>query len=180
MTEKITFTNINIRQSIAILLAKLVLIDIVSAVLIVVLYSLLVQGNLIAQVETDNIFVFSGIVGLVGIVKISVGIYIVLQWLNEYYEITPMTIVHKKGIIFKKIEAYDIDKIRVINVRDSFLGEVFNYATITLYEIRLEKLLDMYLIHNPHRYAKILKSMRPHLEIVQGRIGLPFFRKEEI
>ena len=74
---------------------------------------------------------------------------------------------------------YNIDKVRAIDVQDSFLGELFNFATITLYDLRLRKYLDMYLIHNPRRYEKILKTLKPDLEAKEDRIRFPFMPKEE-
>lgn len=174
MKEGITLTSLNIRQSIVILLAKLVLIDVTFAVIILLLYSLILQGYQIFQINMNNLLVFACMLVIVGIFKIATSVFIVLLWLNEYYEITNENIVHKKGIFFKKSEAYDLEKIRVLDVQDSFLGEMFNFATITLYDIRLEKLLNLYLIHNPLRYAKVLKSLVPHLEIKEDRIRIPF------
>lgn len=180
MKDKITVTNLNIRQSIAILLAKLVLIDIVAALLVIGAYLVLVQGGTVTEFAAKNILVFLIAFGLGGIAKIAAGVYVVLQWLNEYYEITPENIVHKSGIIFKKTEMYELNKIRVLDVQDSFLGEIFNYATMTLYDIRLNKYLVMYLVHNPQRYAKVLKTLRPHLEIKKDRVSLPFMPTDEL
>lgn len=177
--DKITLTYLNIRQSILILLLKLVLVDLVFAVLIVGFYFVLMQGGQITEFAAQNIFVFLAALGIAGILKIFVSVYVVLQWLNEYYEITPDAILHKKGIIFRKTEMYKIDKIRMMDIEDTFLGELLNYATITLYDIRLNKYLVMYLIHNPQRYARILKTLKPTLEIKRDRVHLPFMPPED-
>lgn len=179
MTEKITLTHLNIRQSIAILLSKLVVTDIVTAVAIISLYFLLVQGGPFTEFAASNIFVFLIILSIGGLLKIGFNFYIVLQWLNEYYEITPENVIHKKGIIFKKTEIYELQKVRSIDVQDTLLGELFNFATITLYDLRLKKYLDMYLIHNPQRYAKVLKTLLPQLEIKEDRVFIPFIPKKE-
>ncbi|MBI3888120.1 PH domain-containing protein [Candidatus Microgenomates bacterium] len=121
---------------------------------------------------------FLSVFGVVGICKIFLSIYIVLLWLNEYYEITPENIIHKRGIIFRKSEMYRLSKVREIKVHDSFLGELLNFATITLYDIRLQKYLDLYLIHNPKRYERILKTLRPSLEVQTDRVHIPFTREE--
>ena len=177
--HKITLTHLNIRQSIAILLTKLLLTDLIFAFVVIGFYFVLVKGGEFTQSAAQSIVVFLSIFALIGVGKIFLTIYIVLQWLNEYYEITPEHIVHKKGFIFRKTETYNLNKIRVMDVQDTFLGEIFNFATITLYDIRLNKYLDMYLIHNPQRYAKILKSLRPELELKTDRVNLPLMHKEE-
>lgn len=179
MTEKITLTYLNIRQSIAILLTKLVITDLILATIVIGFYFVLVQGGTFTQFIAENTVIFLIVFATIGIFKIFLSIYVVLFWLYEYYEITPEHIVHRKGIIFRKKEMYNIDKVRAIDVQDSFLGELFNFATITLYDLRLRKYLDMYLIHNPRRYEKILKTLKPDLEAKEDRIRFPFMPKEE-
>lgn len=178
--EKITLTYLNIRQSIAILIARLVLIDIILAVIVVGAYYLVVQSGLVLNDVALGFWIFISIFGLTGLVKILITVYVVLLWLNEYYEITPEYIYHKSGIIFKKKEQYRIDHIRRITVEDSFLGEMLNFATITLYDIRFQKYLDMYLIHNARRYAKVLQELRPEIEIKEDHIWLPFIKHNEM
>lgn len=179
MTEqnKITLTHLNIRQSIAILLSKLVILDLLISIIVIILYIILIQGGELVSLSFKNSSAFLVIFGSLGIIKVLLSIYIVLMWLNEYYEITPDSVIHKKGIIFRKTELYRLDKLRAINVQDTFLGELFNFATVSLYDMRLNKDLDMYLIHNPERYVKILKSLRPDLEMKKDRISLPFMSK---
>lgn len=178
--EKITLTYLNIRQSIAILIARLVLIDIVLAVIVIGAYYIVFQSGLVLNNLGLGFWIFISIFGLIGLVKILITIYIVLLWLNEYYEITPEYIYHKSGIIFRKSEQYRIDHIRRITVEDSFLGEMFNFATITLYDIRFQKYLDMYLIHNARRYAKVLQELRPEIEIKEDHVWLPFIKHTEM
>ena len=178
--EKITLTYLNIRQSITILIARLILIDIVLAFLVVGFYYLVVQSGLVLNDIGLALWVFITIFGLTGLTKILITIYVILLWLNEYYEITTEYIYHKSGIIFKKSEQYRIDHVRRINVEDTFLGEMFNFATVTLYDIRFQKYLDMYLIHNARRYAKILQQLQPEIEIKEDHVWMPFLKHEEM
>lgn len=172
--NKITFTYLNIRQSIVILLAKLIVTDFMLAGLVIGFYLVLVRGGNMLGTMLANTELFLLIFGLIGFAKILLTVYIVLLWLNEYYEITPESVVHRTGIIFSESELYDLDFVRAMEIRDSFLGEIFNFATITLYDLRMNKYLDMYLIHNPQRYAKVLKELRPTIEIKEGKVRLPF------
>lgn len=175
--RSITVTNINIRESIAVLLTKLVFVDIFAAICVVGFYFLLVQGERFALDLSQDTYLFFIMFLIVGAIKIILDIYIVLQWLNEYYEITPDNIIYKSGIIHKKTRMFRLNLIRAMNVNDTFLGEIFNFATITLYDIRMNKYLDMYLIHNADRYAKIIKSLLPEIEIKKDRTALPFLSK---
>lgn len=179
--KHLTLTYLNIRQSIAILISKLVLIDFILAGIIISFYYFLVLSD---QYTTSglsrNVIIFLIAFGIVGVFKTILTAYVVLRWLNEYYEITPEYIVHKHGLIFKKQEQYRIDHIRRIIVQDSFLGGLLNYGTITLYDLRLNKTLDLYLIHNARRYAKVLKALLPELEMKEDKVWIPFREEEEL
>lgn len=177
--NKITLTYLNVRQSISILIAKLVTIDVVLAVLVIGIYFLIIQNSFLFGDIGFASILFLVFFVVAGIFKIVLGCYVVLLWLNEYYEITPEYIVHKKGLIFKKQEQYRLDHVRRIDVEDTFLGEMLNFATITLYDIRLNKYLDMYLIHNARRYAKIFQQLRPEVEMKEDHVWLPFVKREE-
>lgn len=181
MTDsKITLTYVNIRQSIAILLSKLILTDLILAVIVVGFYYVLVQGEKFNLPFSTDTLAFFIMFAVIGIIKIFTSIYVVLKWLNEYYEITPEFIVHKQGIIFKKSDHYKIELLRRVSVQDSFLGQLLNFATITLFDIRLNKYLDMYLVHNPNRYAKILKQLKPEIELIEDRVWMPFKAKRDL
>ncbi len=179
MEQKITLTHLNVRQSIFILLAKLVFADLVLALVVIGLYFIVVQCGDYTRFASESTLIFLVTFGIMGIIKIALSAYIVLMWLNEYYEITPETVVHKSGIIFKKTEKYRLEEIREMDLQEGILGEMFQFGTITLYDPFLNKSLDMYLIHNPRRYARILKKLRPGLETKKDRVDLPFVREED-
>lgn len=132
------------------------------------------------QIADTRTFLFLILLGFIGVLKIAITVFVVLQWLNEYYEITPEYIYHKKGLIFRTTQEYRIDQVRRIDIKDSFLGEIFNFATITFYDIRLNKTVDFYLIHNPTRYVNILKEIKPTIEILEAHTNFPFLPKERV
>lgn len=173
-STKITLTHLNIRQSIVILLAKLVAADLLLAFIIISFYFLLVQGEQFLLSGSSNTLLFLITFSFIGIIKITLSIYVVLQWLCEYYELTIDCVFHKRGILFKKTEKYNLDKIRALKIEKTFLGEICNFATITLYDLRMNKYLDMYLIHNPDRYVETFQILKPNLEIKTNKIMLPF------
>ncbi len=178
--HEITLTYLNIRQSISILISKLIFIDLIATLIVVGFYFSLAQGEqFLNNISLHTQFFISSLF-VIGILKVLAGCYVVLKWLNEYYEITPEYIAHKKGIVFRKQENYRLDLVRNISVADSFLGEILNFGTITLYDIRLNKYLDMYLIHNPRRYAKVLKQLLPDLEVKEDRVWIPALKRKEV
>jgi hypothetical protein len=128
------------------------------------------------EITNPSIFLFVFVA--IALSKIYLSTLVVLEWLNEYYEITPDYIYHKQGIIFRKVEQYNINMIRSMDIQDTLIGQIFNFATITLYDIRMNKYLDLYLVHNPERYAKVLHELRPHIEMRKDHVRLPLLPKE--
>ena len=90
---------VTVRQSIALLLLRLIVIEILASFFVVIF-----NGFLVSSVTNDaiqpllvrfNVPIYIFLV----ILKILLVIYVVLQWVNEYYRITPKEIIHKKGFI---------------------------------------------------------------------------------
>ena len=159
--RKITVTHLNIRQSIFLLLFKLILLDAFAAFLAIVFFSLLSTPFFSAEVRVYLLtFHFVYFLFLV-IVKIFLTLYVVLYWLNEYYEIHPDKIVHRNGIIWRKEEQYPLRQIRLIKMEQGTLGKLCNYGTLELFDWDLNKYTMMYLIHNPQRYVEILEGLTP-------------------
>ena len=174
-------TNLNIRVSISILVARLILIDLLAALIIGLFYFILFQGGEdLVNFSFTNSYLFLTVFIVLGIFKILTSIYVVLQWLNEYYEITHDSIVHKSGIIVRKVEQFRLDNVRSMKISSDLLGQIFNYGTITLFDIRMQKYLDMYLIHNPERYIKVFEQLKPNIEYKREDIRTHIIEKEEV
>ncbi|MDO8657376.1 MAG: PH domain-containing protein [Candidatus Levybacteria bacterium] len=157
---KIVVTHVNIRQSIYLLLLKLISIDIFAALFVLAFFSSLflpfsteVKINIVSN---NGIYFF-----LLVLFKISVTLFLVLRWLNEYYEITPFKIIHRKGIIWSKEKAYKIEHIESVSLKQGIIGKVLNYGTIEFYDWRTKNNVSIYLIHNPIKYMNILESLVP-------------------
>lgn len=160
MTEKkkINVSHVNIRLSITFLLFKILTIEVFAGFLIVFFHLLLGSiaiENIGVVIPGFNIPLFVVLVGL----KTALTLYILMDWLNEYYEITPEFITHRKGIVFRYEEKYPVSKILIIDVTQSTLGKVFNYGTISVFDEYQLKYLDLYQIHNPIRYASVLEDL---------------------
>ncbi len=175
--KNITLTYINIRQSISILIFKLVFIDLFFAGLVIGVYFFINTAiGILEQLSLDpSIFFFFFIA--IGIVKLLLSTYTILLWLNEYYEITPEFVSHRKGIVHRTQEKYKLENLRKIIVNNTLFGEMFNFGTVSFFDRRLNKYLDMYLIHNPDRYANIFKKLIPDIEVKEDRIWLPYMKK---
>lgn len=157
-------THINVRQSIAFLVLKLILIEFIFALII---YNIAFPHSLLQNFFTmipDGSSLKIIIFLLTILAKIYFDFMAIYQWLNEYYEITPTKVLHRKGFIFRKEQCFELAHIKLAEVKQSFLGKLLNYGTIHLYDPYSNKNIYIYLIHNPMRYHRILKDLIPKLD----------------
>lgn len=161
--KKIQVTHVNIRLSISFLVLRLLGIELIAALAIILLHSFIFSpySTLVnVQVRELNIPLFLALV----LIKTSLTIFVVFQWLNEYYEISAEFIIHKKGAIFRREEKFPTAHVANVDITQNLLGKILNYGTIILYNYRRQVYTIMYQIHNPIRYSKILEDLIPNLE----------------
>lgn len=167
--KRIVVTHVNVRGSIVFLIAKLIVLDIIAIFGVLVFFSPLISPlsvEIKTQIISYNIFYF----GLLLFGKIALTLFIVLQWLNEYYEISPIKISHKSGIIWRKEDTFDLSRdkstrITELGVKQGLMGRIFNYGTLFFYDRGVFKYYYMYYIHNPLRYLEILRSLLPDADV---------------
>ncbi len=162
--SEIVVTHITIRQSISLLLFKIILIEISSGILVVLIYVLFMSSSAFTSQNFGlTLGYLAFFVGL-GCFKIGLMIFVTVQWIEEYYEITPKEIIHKNGFLFKKEERYSIEHLGTLDYDQGTLGRIFNFGTVKFFNWATEKEVSLYLIHNPRKYLKILKSLLPNAD----------------
>jgi len=158
---KIFVTHITIRQSIFFLVLKLIAVELVAAAALIAFHVLFfspsVQAQLPLGVSLFNIPFYLVLV----VIKTFITYYIIFQWVDEYYEITTKEIIHRRGFIFKHDEHNSLNHVVSLRIYQSWLGRVFNFGTITLFNWAKNKEFSLYLIHNPIKYLHILESLLP-------------------
>ena len=160
---EIIVSHVTIRQSISILLLKLVFLEILFAIIF-----LLFQPVLFSPQVSDTfpyVSFFSIELFIIGaIIKIAITIYIVLSWLNEYYEITPNLVRHNRGLIFLKREKFSLTDVQSVSLEQSLFGRILNFGTLSLFDWKWRKHQNLYLIHNPMKYLEIIESLLPGVD----------------
>ncbi len=174
----LSVTHIDIRQSISFLLLRLILLDIVAALLIVIFFSALASQNIPEDIRllifsSNRLYFF-----LLVFIKICVTLFVVLQWLNEYYEIRPNAIIYRKGLLFRKEEKYSVNHIKLVGMQQGLFGKLLNFGTIELYDWDLEKYKTLYLIHNPMKYMRVLEELLPAVDVDKATIRGTFVESE--
>ncbi len=165
--RKIVVTHVTIRQSIVILLFRLVVLELLAAFGIIMFHTLVISTNIAEIVENVNrdIVLFNApLLFFLISLKTGVMIFVIIRWLNEYYEITPKEIIFRRGLFFKKEELNTLDHIGSIEIDQGLLGRIFNFGTIKLFNWASEKYFSLYLIHNPMKYHYILKTILPEVD----------------
>lgn len=165
--RKIAVTHVTIRQSISILLLRLVVLEALAASGVIIFHSLIISTNVSDLVSNASPYltIFNiPIFLLLIILKTLLMIYIILQWLYEYYEITPREVIHRKGLFFKKEEFNVFKHLSSLEIDQGILGKLFNCGTIKLFNWTTEKNIYLYLIHNPMKYHFILQTLLPEAD----------------
>jgi uncharacterized membrane protein YdbT with pleckstrin-like domain len=160
----IIVSHVTIRQSIFFLHLKLVAIEILEALAIIVFYTLFIQAPLKQQISQNIMIVNIPLFVSLVILKLSITIFVILQWLNEYYEIKPEVVVFKKGFIFKQEKRFLLKHIGAVTLEQGIFGRAFNFGTLKLFNWTSEKEEYLYLIHNPEKYQKILEDLTPEAD----------------
>ena len=167
--KRIVVTHVNIRQSIVFLITKLIALDTLATSIALIFFSPIIVPlpmEIKTQIIAYNVWYFP----LLLLGKITLTLLVVLTWLNEYYEITPTKISHKRGILWRKEESYNISgdksaRVTAIGIQQSALGRTFNYGTLFFYDRGVYKYYYLHYIHNPLRYLEILHNLLPNADI---------------
>lgn len=160
----ITVTHITVRQSIFFLLLKLLFLEFVAAVLIISFHFLLSSSN-VQSLSQNNLNLFNiPLFVLLVVLKTCFMIYVIVAWLEEYYEITPVEVVHRKGFLFRREERYTLDHIGSITLEQGIFGRIFNFGSLKLFDWALEENINIYLIHSPRKYNHILETLVPEAD----------------
>jgi membrane protein YdbS with pleckstrin-like domain len=162
--KKIVVSHVTIRQSIAVLLSRIIVIEIIAATGIVLFHTLLISTNITdvaANMYSDITLFNTPLYFLLVFLKTFLTVFVIIHWLNEYYEITPTSIIFRKGLIFKKEELTTLAHLGSMEIKQGILGRLFNFGTINLYNWASEKNISLYLIHNPMKYHSILQTILP-------------------
>lgn len=162
--KQIVVSHITIRQSISVLVFRIILIEAIAAVAVIVFHTLILSTQVrdLTSSVNENFILFNiPIFVLLVIIKTVLVLFVIIQWLNEYYEITPKEIIHRKGLIFRSEQRYKLEHLGSLKIEQRILGRMFNYGNLRLYNWALEKDFLLYLIHNPNKYKHVLETLIP-------------------
>lgn len=162
---KFYVTHVNVRQSIVLLIFRLLFLEFFFTAISISLNLILITDH---YTLIDQFFAIA-----LSVAQAFFIVYVIYRWLNEYYEIRSDMIIHRKGFFFVKEERYHFNHISSLKFEQSMLGKIFNFATVSLYHWEFEKYLPLYLIHNPRKYARLILHLNPTLDDEQHIFQMP-------
>lgn len=157
----IEVTHVNVRMSISVLVGKLIVLYGLVAIISVGLF---IPEEFVYQMFALDTRLYIALISIfMNLAELFFAIWIILSWLCEYYEIRPDRLTYRSGIVFRQEERFSTKNITAVECTESFLGELFNFGNITLYDFVNQKTIRMHTLHNPKRCFSILKQILPEV-----------------
>lgn len=91
--------------------------------------------------------------------NLGIVILIALKWKSEYAEISQAGVIKHSGILNRKEQTYACNFVEGAKLDQSFLGVLFNYGTIELYDPAQKEQVYLSNISNPKKYSKLIQSV---------------------
>ena len=108
---------------------------------------------------------------MLSILKVIVMFSIVLSWMNNYYEVLPGVLILKKGVFRTISTTFSLSNIEFQRVDQGFLGKIFNFGTIEIFNPLLKQTFWLTNVPFPHRQLKVIqheshKKVNPFVKII--------------
>ncbi len=155
--------HFNIKQSIIILINKIVLIE----VIVVLLHLLIRRSLLYFWIHNNTIFginVESFELILFHSITVIAILIIVIKWISYYYVITDKEIFIYKWIINKQKISYDINGIQWIRTKQNIIWRIFWYGTIKIENPLMKETIIIKNIQNPDYCVEKIKEERSKIK----------------
>lgn len=92
-------------------------------------------------------------------INIVLLISIALRWVSEYSEVSNEGVVKHSGILQKRQKKYACNFVETVTLEQSFLGAIFNYGTIELYDPALKEQIYLENVSNPKKSSEVVQKI---------------------
>lgn len=151
--------NLIIRKSEVVLLMRIVVFELLAGLL----YILLRIGLRLVDIQLDTDFSLDPVSLLKSLIFVALEIAVVglaiIQWIRNYYILTPFEIKYVTGILSKKETSYSIKNLQSVSYEQGLIGRVFNYGNVKAFSPALQKELILTEISSPHLVAENVKDV---------------------
>jgi uncharacterized membrane protein YdbT with pleckstrin-like domain len=137
-----------------------------------VLIAVLIAAGVVAQSAFPSRIVLGMPVGQVvlivcGLISLFVLVSALLdyvRWNNEQYIVTDHRVIQIRGILNKDVIDSSLDKINDVELRQSWLGRVFDYGTIEILTASDVGINEMRAIAHPLQFKRAMLDAKQHYQ----------------
>ncbi len=158
LAQELQMHKMVLRESIVLIIIRLIFTEGIFGLLFFLLSIL--SSYLTPYVNTSYVLGLYFIVLAIGfLINVGIVMVIALKWSTEYVEISKEGVSKHTGIFHKKEQKYACNFIEGVKLEQSFLGLLFNYGTIELYDPALKEQVYLLNIANPKKYSEIIQKI---------------------
>lgn len=159
--DKITqySNNLIIRKSAAILFIRLIAFELLAGLLYLALRVVLrfLDIQLDTELSSDPLSLIKSIFFVA--IEMGVAAFVILQWTNNYYILTPFEIKYATGIISKREMNYSIKNLQSVSFEQGLIGRVFNFGNVKAFSPALQKELFLTEVSSPSKLVENIKDV---------------------
>ena len=156
--EESALGKIILRESVVLIIIRLILTEALfgfSLLLFSILYSYI--NSYLNSTDLSTLYFI--VLGGAFLINVGMVSLIALIWTSEYTEISKEGIVKHSGILHKKEQKYACNFVEGATLNQSFLGLLFNYGTIELYDPALKEQVYLLNIANPKKNSEKIQKI---------------------
>lgn len=102
------------------------------------------------------------ICGLISVFVLVSAFFDYLRWNNEQYIVTDQRVIQIRGVLNKDVIDSSLDKINDVELRQSWLGRIFNYGTIEILTASDVGINEMRRIAQPLEFKRAMLDAKHH------------------
>lgn len=157
-TKDRPISRLVLRESVFLIVARLISTEIVFGMLYLFLS---LFGSFISSFIDTTSFssIYYVVVFMIFILNLWAVMMIAVKWSSEYAEISQDGVVKHTGIFHKKEQKYACSFIEGVKIEQSFLGSIFDFGTIELYDPALKEQVFLYNINSPKKNSEIIQKI---------------------
>lgn len=102
------------------------------------------------------------ICGLISVFVLVSAFFDYLRWNNEQYIVTDQRVIQIRGVLNKEVIDSSLDKINDVELRQSWLGRMFDYGTIEILTASDVGINQMRKIAHPLKFKRAMLEAKHH------------------
>ncbi len=150
--------RIILRESIVLIIIRLISTEVLFGLLLFILSILSTYIHSYINTSYLSLLYFIVLVGMF-FINVWIVLLIAIKWTTEYAEITKEGVSKHSGILHKEEQKYACNFIEGVKLDQSFLGMLFNYGTVELYDPALKEQVYLSNIASPKKYSEIIQKI---------------------